>query len=52
VAEILDSHLQNNVNRIIMSRRAQRRVHQEFLVFTQLRHWVRVLSSVASARGS
>jgi trehalose synthase len=52
VAEILDSHLQNNVNRIIMSRRAQRRVHQEFLVFTQLRHWVRVLSSVASARTS
>jgi trehalose synthase len=45
IAEVLDDHLRNNVNRVIMSRRAQRRVHQEFLVFTQLCHWLRVLAS-------
>jgi trehalose synthase len=50
VADVLDAQLRNVAAREIMARKAQRRVHDEFLIFTQLQQWVRLLSACAHAR--
>ena len=44
VAAALDDMLGDPVGLERMARQAQRRVHDEFLVFSQLRHWLRVLA--------
>jgi trehalose synthase len=43
LAETLDRLLRDPVKRDLMARSAQRRVHDEFLIFTQLRRWLRLL---------
>jgi trehalose synthase len=44
LAEALDTLLKDPVKRDLMARSAQRRVHDEFLIFTQLRQWLRLLA--------
>ena len=46
VAAGLETVLSSPAARETYARRAQRRVHSEFLIFTQLRRWLRVLASV------
>jgi trehalose synthase len=41
--QALDALLKNPIQRDLMARSAQRRVHDEFLIFTQLRQWLRLL---------
>lgn len=43
LAEAIDSMLADSTGRDTWGRSAQRRVHQEFLVFTQLRNWTRLI---------
>lgn len=49
----LDDVLRDVKKRLVMARSAQQRVHDEFLIFTQLCHWLRALSRCATlpARG-
>ncbi len=49
LAEVMDALLKDPERRDIIGRNAQRRVHDEFLIFTQLRHWLRLLDECASA---
>jgi trehalose synthase len=49
IAKRLDDMLGGVMKRDVMSRNAQRRAHENFLIFTQLGHWLRCLSSCASA---
>ena len=49
VATRLDAALRELPKREMMARGAQRRVHERFLIFTQLCEWLRVLSAAASA---
>jgi trehalose synthase len=49
VARRLDDALGNLSNRDLLARSAQRRVHDRFLIFTQLCEWLRVLSSAATS---
>jgi len=44
IAEQLDSMLDDLDGRTRLGQRAQRRVHDEFLVFTQVRRWLEVLA--------
>ena len=43
IAELLDGLLEDIGGRIKMGQSAQRRAHQEFLVFTQIRNWLTTL---------
>jgi trehalose synthase len=54
IANNLDELLEDPIRRDLLARAAQRRVHQEFLIFAQLRHWLRVLASCvdSSPRGT
>ena len=47
LAEMLDVMLASSKQRQAWGRSGQRRVHDEFLVFRQVRDWLRVLSSIA-----
>jgi trehalose synthase len=49
LAQVLDEMLADPVLRFAWGHRAQRRVHDSFLVFAQVRQWLRVLASVVSA---
>jgi len=49
VARRLDDVLRDLPKRDLLARSAQRRVHDKFLIFTQLCEWLRVLTSAASA---
>jgi trehalose synthase len=49
LAWALEELLKDPVKRHVMARTAQRRVHEEFLIFTQLRRWLRLLAACASA---
>ena len=49
VARRLDDALRNLSNRDLLARSAQRRVHDQFLIFTQVCEWLRVLSSAAAS---
>jgi trehalose synthase len=49
VAKRLDDILRDLPKRDLLARSAQRRVHDKFLIFTQLCEWLRVLSTAASA---
>jgi trehalose synthase len=49
VARRLDEALCDLSNRDLMARSAQRRVHDHFLIFTQLCEWLRVLSAAATS---
>ena len=48
IAKRIDDLLENVMKRDIMSRNAQRRVHDKFLIFTQLCQWLRCLAQCAS----
>lgn len=50
LARALGELLQDQRRREAMGRSAQRRAHQEFLIFTQLRRWLEVLSETVAAR--
>jgi trehalose synthase len=47
LAEMLDVMMASSKQRQAWGRSGQRRVHDEFLVFRQVRNWLRVLSSLA-----
>jgi trehalose synthase len=49
IARNLDELLEDPIRRDLLARAAQRRVHQEFLIFAQLRHWLRVLAECVDA---
>jgi trehalose synthase len=49
VARRLDDVLRDLPKRDLLARSAERRVHDRFLIFTQLCEWLRVLSTAASA---
>jgi trehalose synthase len=49
IAENLDELLKAPLQRDLLARAAQRRVHQEFLVFAQLRSWLRLLADCVEA---
>ena len=48
IAEVLDEMLVDRGARDRMGRNGQRRVYEKFLIFTQLRHWLRTLAETAS----
>ncbi len=48
VAAVLDEMLKDEGGRTRMGERAQRRVHDEFLIFTQLRQWLELLAPLAA----
>ena len=54
IARNLDELLADPIRRDLLARSSQRRVHQEFLIFAQLRHWLRVLAGCvdSSPRGT
>jgi len=47
IAEVLDRTLADHSGRTQLGQNAQRRVHDEFLVFTQVRRWLEVLCEQA-----
>jgi trehalose synthase len=49
IARRLDDILDESPKRDIMARNGRQRVHDEFLIFTQLCHWLRLLSACASS---
>jgi trehalose synthase len=49
IAENLNGLLETPLQRDLLARAAQRRVHQEFLIFAQLRHWLRLLAECVQA---
>jgi trehalose synthase len=49
IADNLNALLEAPVERDLLARTAQRRVHQEFLIFAQLRHWLRLLAECVQA---
>jgi trehalose synthase len=49
IAELLDQTLDDPAGRAKLGQNAQRRVHDQFLVFTQVRRWLEVLSEQAEA---
>jgi trehalose synthase len=49
IARRLDDVLRDLPKRDLLARSAQRRVHDEFLIFTQLCEWLRVLTTAACA---
>ncbi len=52
VADALSRLLVDPLRRDLMARRAQRRVHDEFLIFKQVMRWLRLLASVVEPRRS
>jgi trehalose synthase len=52
IADKLDRLLQEPMRRSILSRNAQRRVYQEFLVFGQVAKWLRLLAETVEASRS
>jgi trehalose synthase len=48
IAVVLDEMLRDRDTRTRMGRNSQRRVYQNFLIFTQLRRWLRTLAEAAS----
>ena len=48
IARVLDEMLVDRGVRERMGRNGQRRVYEKFLIFTQLRHWLRTLAETAS----
>ena len=44
IADKIDLLLRDARRRDILARNAQRRAHQEFLIFTQMQHWLRLLA--------
>ena len=50
IARTLDELLRDQPKREALARSAQQRVHDEFLVFTQVRHWLEVISDTVKAR--
>jgi trehalose synthase len=49
IAGHIESLLVDDGERRRLGRAAQRRVHRDFLIFTQLRQWLRLLESVVDA---
>jgi trehalose synthase len=49
IAVVLDEMLEDRESRTRMGRNSQRRVYQNFLIFTQLRRWLRTLAEAASS---
>jgi trehalose synthase len=47
IAEVLDEMLRDRATRERMGRNSQRRVYQNFLIFAQLRRWLRTLAEAA-----
>lgn len=47
IADGLDHLLNNRTDRAALARTAQRRAHQQFMIFSQLRHWLDLLQDVA-----
>jgi trehalose synthase len=47
IAELLDLTLEDFAGRTQLGRNAQRRVHDEFLIFSQVRRWLEVLCDQA-----
>jgi trehalose synthase len=43
IAEVLEEMLSSPTRRQMWAQNAQRRVHDDFLIFTQLRRWLKVL---------
>jgi len=52
VAEKLDRMLRDPTRRSVLSRNAQRRVFQEFLIFGQLGRWLQLLAQTAEETGA
>jgi trehalose synthase len=50
IARTLDELLRDQPRREALARSAQQRVHDEFLLFTQVRHWLEVISDTVRAR--
>ena len=50
IARTLDDLLRDQPKREALARSAQQRVHDEFLLFTQVRHWLEVISDTVRAR--
>ena len=48
IAALLDAMLEDPVAREQMARTGQRRVYKDFLIFTQLRHWLRSLAEMTT----
>jgi trehalose synthase len=48
IADTLGEMLNDPANRDRWGRSAQRRVHNNFLIFTQLRHWLNLLANCAT----
>jgi trehalose synthase len=48
IAEVLHEMLVDRVSRERMGRNGQRRVYEKFLIFTQLRRWLRTLAETAT----
>jgi trehalose synthase len=49
IARRLDDILEDVPKRDYMARNGRQRIHDEFLIFTQLCHWLRLLSRCATA---
>ena len=52
LADALEALLSNPQRRELLARSAQRRAHDEFLVFTQLRRWLRLLAQCVAPPSS
>jgi len=50
IAETLDTLLRDRSKRDALGRSAQQRVYDQFLVFTQVQHWLELLTNTISAR--
>lgn len=50
LAQLLDEYLGNLPEAMVLARNAQRRVHDHFLVFTQLRRWLEELVEVVTCK--
>jgi trehalose synthase len=49
IAENLSQLLESPLERDLMARAAERRVYKEFLIFAQLRNWLRLLAECVQA---
>jgi len=52
IADVLDALISNPREREALGRSAQRRVHDEFLIFSALRRWLDLLAGVVTRSGS
>jgi len=50
IARTLEQLLRDQPRREALARSAQQRVHDEFLVFTQIRHWLELINDVVRSR--